>query len=72
MIERTEEIDGYKIRLQRSTNGDYPRYHAEGRDDLWGRYGEAFAESAYDALSKLADLLKIDREEVLITFGLVP
>lgn len=72
MTERVEEIDGYKVRLQRSQNGDYPRYHAEARDDLWGRYAEVFAEDAYDALSKLADRANLNRDEVLITFGIEP
>lgn len=69
MTERTEEIDGYKIRLCKTDNGDYPRYKAEARDDLWGRYAEAYAENSHDALCKLADRIGLDQEEVLITFG---
>lgn len=69
MTERCEEIDGWKVRLVRSSNADYPKYHAEARDDLWGKYGEAFAETADDALRKLAARTDLDTDELLITFG---
>ena len=72
MNERCHEVDGWKLRLQRSANTDYPKYHAEARDDLWGRYAEAFGEDAYDVLSKLADRANLNRDEVLITFGITP
>lgn len=70
MTERTEEIDGWKVRLSRTGNGDYPKFHAEAKDDLWGKYGEAFAETADDALRRLAHQTEIDVDELLITFGM--
>ncbi len=36
------------------------------------KYGEAYAENSYDALCKLAERMELDREEILITFGLTP
>lgn len=72
MMQVCHEVDGYTIRLAKSDNGEYPKYKAEARDDLWGKYGEAYAENSFDALCKLAERMELDREELLITFGLKP
>jgi len=69
VLQVCHEVDGYKIRLVKSDAGEYPKYKAEARDDLWGKYGEAYAETSYDALCKLSERMEIDRDEVLITFG---
>lgn len=70
MQEVTHFVDGFRVRLQRR---DEPvKYHAEAKDDVWARYEETFAGTAYDALSKLAAKTGIERDELLITFGLEP
>ena len=70
MQEVTAHVDGWVVRLMRTECGDYPRYKAEGRDDRWGRYGEAFAENGREALTKLSERTGLDLDELLITFGI--
>lgn len=72
MNERVEEIDGWKVRLLRAECGEYPRYKAEARSDVFGRYAETYAENSHDVLSKLAAVIELDREKLLSTFGSQP
>ena len=72
MTERCEEIGGYKIRLQRTDNGDYPRFRVEARNETLGLYDEKFSESEYDGLSKSAAAIGLNRELVLRKFGITP
>ena len=70
MQEVTAHVDGLVVRLMRTECGDYPRYKAECRDEMWGRYSVAFAENGREALTKLSEQTGLDLDELLITFGI--
>ena len=70
MSEVAHRIGARRIRV-RTLDGPI-KVEAEVYDDVWRTYWKAHASTVYDALSKVAASANMNREHLLIIFGIEP
>lgn len=51
-------------------NGARKNYHVEASDTVWGRFAEAYGQTATEAINGVCQKTELDREELMQVFDL--